>query len=260
MQPIHKAAAGGICLAAAIAILGFGSRKSAASSAVVPPALRNVHTLVTLGDSITQGGGAPGGYVWLMQKYLDALYPGQHIRIGNAGISGHKSTDMAERFQRDVVDKKPDLITISVGVNDVWHGFYDNHPLGDGPRGVPLETYRQKVEGMVEAGQKCGARVVVLSTTVIHEDLENRENAKLHDYNAALKDLASKHGCAFVDLFGPFAEEIRTYRKRAGNTVNLLTNDGVHMNAAGNQLMAYTILRGLGVPDRDLRAVPAPKP
>src|SRR5438270_4597725 len=140
---------------------------SAGSSATVPPALRSVNTLVTLGDSITQGGGAPGGYVWRMQKYLDALYPEQHIHIVNAGISGNKSTDMAAKFQRDVIDKKPDLITISVGVNDVWHGFNDNHPMGDGPRGVLLNTYSEQVEGMIEVGKKARAREVVLSTTVM---------------------------------------------------------------------------------------------
>ncbi len=48
---------------------------------------------------------------------------------------------------------------------------------------------------------------------------------------------------------------IRAYQKRAGAAVNRLTGDGVHMNAPGNQLMAYTILRGLGIPERDLWTV-----
>jgi lysophospholipase L1-like esterase len=154
-----------------------------------------------------------------------------------------------------VIDKKPDLITISVGVNDVWHGFYDNHPLGDGPRGVPLEIYRQKVEEMIDVGKKSGARVIVLSTTVIHENLDNRENAKLRTFNQALRELAAKRNCLFIDLFGPFSETIKAYQKRAGASVNLLTGDGVHMNAAGNHLMAYTILRGFGVSERDLKMI-----
>src|SRR5437867_12331161 len=83
-----------------------------------PKELKGVRTIVTLGDSITQGGANPGGYVWLLQKYLDTLNPNQAIRVVNAGISGHKSTDMAARFQRDVVSAKPDIVTISVGVND----------------------------------------------------------------------------------------------------------------------------------------------
>src|SRR3569623_1707316 len=81
----------------------------------VPEYLKNVHRIVTLGDSITQGGAHPGGYVWLIEHDLNALYPQHKFEVVNAGISGHKSIDMLARFQRDVVDKKPDLITFSVG-------------------------------------------------------------------------------------------------------------------------------------------------
>lgn len=219
-----------------------------------PKLLRDVKTIVTLGDSITQGGAAPGGYVWRLQKYLDALYPNE-IKIINSGISGHKSTDMSARFQRDVLDHKPDLVTISVGVNDVWHGFYDNHPEGDGPRGVDIETYRQKVTGMVEAAQAQGIRVVILTTTVIHEDLDNKENAKARAYNQALKEIAASHKCAFVNLFGACEKAIRAYRAVAGSAENALTTDGVHMNLAGNQLMAHVILRGFGVSEKSLASV-----
>lgn len=219
-----------------------------------PKPLRDVKTIVTLGDSITQMGGGQGGYVWRLQKYLDALYPNE-IKIINSGISGHKSTDMSDRFQRDVLDHKPDLVTISVGVNDVWHGFYDGHPDGDGPRGVDIDLYRQKVTGMVEDAQKQGIRVVILSATVIHEDLDNKENAKVRLYNEALRDIARSHKCAFINLFGACEKAISVYRSVAGNTDNLLTIDGVHMNPAGNQLMAHVILRGLGVSEKSLEAV-----
>src|ERR1044071_4716177 len=176
-----------LCVAAAHIASAQGSRQP-------PERIRNVHRIVCLGDSITQGGEGPGGYVWLVRHYLAALYGAPSVSEGeatgievlNAGISGHKSNDMLARFQRDVLDKKPDLVTISVGVNDVWHGFYDNHPLGDGPRGVPLSDYRRNVEHMIEQAQKSGAKVVVLSTTVIYENLDGPENVKLIGYNAAL--------------------------------------------------------------------------
>jgi acyl-CoA thioesterase-1 len=224
-------------------------------NATVPEPLQGVHRIVCLGDSITQGGEGPGGYVWLLRHYLAALYGAPSLLDGkttgieviNAGISGHKSTDMLARFQRDVLDKKPDLVTISVGVNDVWHGFYDNHPLGDGPRGVPLEAYRKNVEEMVTRAQAAGAKVVLLSTTVIHEDLHNHENAKLAGYNAALHDIAHRHKAIFVDYQKPFQSLIKTYRETTGGRDDLLTSDGVHMNALGNRVMAYSLLRGLGV-------------
>jgi acyl-CoA thioesterase-1 len=230
--------------------LGFTQISTAQGTNVPPSRLRGVHRIVCLGDSITQAGEGPGGYVWLLRRYLTTLYP--DIEVINAGISGHKSTDMLERFQRDVVDKKPNLVTISVGVNDVWHGFYDNHPMGDGPRGVKLDDYHNNVEQMVQRASAAGAQVIVLSTTVINEDLQNRENAKLVGYNAALRDIARKHNAVFVDFQKPFQSLIKAYRA-TGARDNLLTVDGVHMNPLGNKVMAYTILSGLDVP-AELRA------
>ena len=221
----------------------------------LPPLLKGVHRIVCLGDSITQGGEGPGGYVWLVRRYLGALYPQQPIEVVNAGISGHKSTDMLARFQRDVLDKKPDLVTISVGVNDVWHGFYDNHPEGDGPKGIPLVEYRQHVEDMITQAQKIGAKVVVLTTTVIHEDGDNKENAKLKSYNAALRDLAKKHHATFVDYQKPFWALINAYQKETGGHELLLTVDGVHMNPTGNRVMAHTLLTGLGISPTDQASV-----
>ncbi len=235
------------------AIFGVAAISSATSfrfqiPAPVPPVLQDVHRVVCLGDSITEQGENPGGYVWLLRRYLERLYPEQRIETLNAGKSGHKSTDMMARFRRDVLDKHPDLVTISVGVNDVWHGFYDGHPMGDGPRGIRVEEYRDKVDSMVSQAQALGIKVVILSTTVIHEDLENRENAKATRYNEILMAIARAHRCPYVNFQVPFRTLIRDYQRTTGGHENVLTVDGVHMNTLGNQVMAHTILSDIGVP------------
>jgi acyl-CoA thioesterase I len=223
-----------------------------------PALLRGVQRIVTLGDSITQGGAQPGGYVWLLDRYLKALYPDQPVEIINAGISGHKSTDMQARFQRDVLDKKPDLVTISVGVNDVWHAYRDfargiDHPNGDLPAGVPLSLYRDKLAEMIQAAKGQGIKVVLVSPTLIYEDLGSRENQRLVTYVAAMRNLAKETGSTFVDLNGAFRDILGRYQKYGGRSANLLTTDGVHMNAAGNRVMAYTILRCLGIRETEIR-------
>jgi lysophospholipase L1-like esterase len=245
MNPVKLAAE----IACAAGMIGSAAAQTPPPNvAVVPPVLQNVHRIVMLGDSITQIGDGPGGYVWLTRQYLQSLYPSQGIEVINAGISGNKSNDMLGRYQTDVLDRKPDLITISVGVNDVWHGFYDNHPLGDGPRGIKLEDYRRNVESMVDQALKQAAKVVILSATPIEENQDGAENRKAVAYNAALRDIAHRRGLIYVDYQRPFWDLIRMYRRDTGGHDNFLTVDGVHMNSAGNEVMAHVLLTSIRIP------------
>ncbi len=206
--------------------------------------LQGVHRIVCLGDSITQFGDGPNGYVGLLRAYLAQVSAPNGIEVLNAGVSGNTASDELGRFDRDVMQKKPDLLTISVGVNDVWHGFDNTHPQGGGPNGVPLTQYRANVETMVRTAQKAGVVVVILSPTVIGEDLNDPRNAMLTGYTAALQDIARRHKCLFVDFQRPFQTYLDLYRT-TGHTDKLLTVDGVHMNDWGNRFMAATILTTL---------------
>jgi lysophospholipase L1-like esterase len=96
--------------------------KESLSEATPTPEIQNLlvgkRKIVTVGDSITEAGKYPGGHVWLLERYLSALYADRKIEIVNAGISGNKATDMQGRFQKDAIDQKPDLVMINVGVNE----------------------------------------------------------------------------------------------------------------------------------------------
>lgn len=235
--------------------------KESLSEATPPPEIQNVLAgkgkIVIVGDSITEAGKYPGGYVWLLERYLSALYPDRKIKIVNAGISGNKATDMQARFQKDAIDQKPDLVMINVGVNDVWHAFFNFqnlqfYPQGNWPAGVPLAEYRDKITQMVLAAKAAEIRVVLLSPTPIGEILDGPENRRLQEYIAAMREIALQNQCLFIDLNGPYREVIGTYQKHAGKTLNLLAADGVHPNPSGYRIIAFTILRGLGVPAKDI--------
>ncbi|HEU4751708.1 MAG TPA: SGNH/GDSL hydrolase family protein, partial [Armatimonadota bacterium] len=233
-------------LLAVAAIAGLTAAPARASQG--PIDLKHVHRIVTLGDSITQGGGRPGGYVWLIDQYLQALYPEQKIEVINAGISGHKSNDMLARFQRDVLDKKPDVVTISVGINDVWHGFTPEHPAGYGPRRVPLEQYRKNVETMIQEAQKAGVKVVLFTTTIFEDQPNSIRNLRVASYNDALRDLAREYGAVLADQNAAF---MAAWAKNRPSGVKL-TSDQVHMAPGGDALMARTALLALGVSEKAL--------
>ena len=220
------------------------------------PDLARVHRIVMMGDSITQMGGSPKGYVTVVDQTLDATRPNDPFEVVNVGIGGQKAPDMLARFQKDVVDRKPDLVTISVGVNDVWHDFKDfaknqRHPAGDLGRGVPLPAYLKGVEAMIDLAKGAGAQVVLLSPTLVYEDLDCTENRRMAAYVRAEEGLARRKGVGFVNLYKACYDAVAAYQKVAGRRQLLLTVDGVHMNDAGNALLADGLLRYLGVPIPD---------
>ncbi len=200
--------------------------------------LKSGDRIVALGDSITQA----GGYLVFMRKVLNRNYPQLKIEIINAGISGHKSTDMSARLRRDVIDKQPTVVTISCGVNDVWHGFYNP------PRGVDLETYTSLMTRMVDdlrAATK--ADIYLLTPTIIKEDLSSPENLKLESYCDAVRRIAAEKNCHLVDLNQTFNLALRAAQIGAAPDFHP-TSDGVHMKPAGDFLMGAALLRAMGVP------------
>ncbi|MEM9544253.1 MAG: SGNH/GDSL hydrolase family protein [Cyanobacteria bacterium P01_E01_bin.42] len=214
--------------------------------------------IVFLGDSITEAGTQEGGYIWLLQRYLQELYPDRQFELINAGISGNKSVQMRQRFQEDVLAKNPDVLFINVGVNDVWHSFYDfgeykNYPEGNLPGGNSLEQYRLDLVEMLSLAREQNIEVILLSPTPIRENLDSTENQRLVNYIAVMQAIATENNSLFINLNQPFHEIINAYQKYAGMTQNILTNDGVHPNKAGYRVIAYTILKDLGISEERLK-------
>ncbi len=204
--------------------------------------------LAFLGDSITQFGfQQPAGYVNLVALALKDS--GHEITVIPAGVSGNTSKDMLARLQKDVLDKKPDWMTLSCGVNDVWHGA----------KGVDLETYKQNITSILDQCAAANIKVVILTSTMIHEDPADPLNAQLVPYNDFLRQLAKDRKLPLADLNAAMQAELATRKAAAapGARGPLLTVDGVHMNAYGNQMMATGILQAMGLTTDQLASAKA---
>ena len=195
-----------------------------------------------LGDSITANGAAtPSGYVRLVESALAAN--GIQITPIKAGVSGNTSKDMLARLDRDVINSKPDWVTISCGVNDVWHAV----------NGVPLPDYKTNMTEMVNRCKDAGIKVMLLTSTPIGEDLSNANNKKLEAYNDFLRALAKQDHLLLADLNACVQSELKKQLAGPHSVGNLLTVDGVHMNPLGNEAMASGILRAFGLNDDQIK-------
>ena len=202
--------------------------------------LKSGDTIVAIGDSITPG----GGYLRDIDAVLAQQYPDLKIpKVVNKGIGGQKAEDLVRRFDADIVQLKPSYVTISIGINDVWHRVGQPH------KPEVLAAYKENVAKMVDQAQKAGIKVILLTPTIIQEDPDSEGNKRLAAYVEAEKQIAAEKKCQLVDLHGMFLTALKQKPADAK-----LTRDGVHMVAAGDAIMAIGVLRALGVPDAKIAA------
>ena len=205
--------------------------------------MKDGEKIAFLGDSITQAGARPNGYVRLAIRGLESA--GVKASAIPAGISGHKSNQMLARLERDVLSKKPNWMTLSCGVNDVWHG----------KRGVNLADYKTNITKIVDRCQEAGVKVVLLTSTMIGEDKNNANNKKLSTYNDFLQELAKEKKCLLADLNAGMQSIIEASSDKKNG--KLLTSDGVHMNPDGNKMMATGVLEAFGLNAEQIKAAQA---
>lgn len=226
----------------ALTLLAFG----AATAALAQPEngmdkvpLRKGEKVVFLGDSITQAGVGPKGYVSLIKAELDKSKDLGVVVLG-AGISGNKVPDLQRRLERDVLSKKPGLVVVYIGINDVWHGETDPK------RGTDPKAYEAGLKDVVGRVHASGARVLLCTPTVIGElpKRGNKLDKKLDQYADISRKVAREMKVPLCDLRVAFVEYLaknNVQRKDRG----ILTTDGVHLNDVGNRVVAESILRHL---------------
>jgi lysophospholipase L1-like esterase len=205
------------------------------------PLLRSDDHILFQGDSITDAGrGAPpglgSGYVAMVRGLLRALRPELRVTITNRGVGGDRTAELLARWQRDCLDLKPDVLSIKIGVNDVWRlkGEWN------GQRHIPLPEFRANYVRLLEQARSAGIqRLVLISPTTI--DHENRSpcNDLLGEYAAATQALADQYGATYV----PARDALLA--ARAAHPEVAWTTDGCHPTAAGHAVIAAAWVRAV---------------
>ena len=196
------------------------------------------------GDSITDCGRSRevltdvgNGYPYLVRAHYGLGKPGQ-FEIVNRGISGNRSVDVYARIKADIINLKPDYLSILMGVNDVWHEL----AIGNGVATAKFEKiYTMLIEEVLEALPD--VKLMILepyalpgaATEGTLEDGSDKYTVFRRDTEekaAACRRVAEKFNIPFVPLQAKLDEMQKAYGTES------VSGDGVHPNVTGHLLIA----------------------
>jgi isoamyl acetate esterase len=199
--------------------------------------LQQSKRIVFFGDSITQAGVQPSGYITRIGEALKAKGKGSQYDLVGAGIGGNKVYDLYLRMDEDVLAKNPDIVFIWVGVNDVWH----KQTFGTG---TDPDKFEKFYHAIIKKLQVKNIRVILVTPAAIGErtDFTNQQDGDLNKYAQIIRDIAAKDNCELVDLRKLFLD-YNLKNNSANKESGILTVDRVHLNEKGNQMVADEMMK-----------------
>jgi len=188
--------------------------------------------IVFFGDSITESGVKPGGYIDVMNKMLAEQKLENSYELIGAGVSGNKIYDLYLRMEEDVLVKKPNIVVIYIGVNDVWHKQSSG-------TGTDADKFEKFYSAIITRLKQENIKVVLCTPAAIGEktDFSNQQDGDINKYSNIIRSLAKKNGLPLVDLRKAFLE-YNLRNNPENKEQGILTTDRVHLNETGNKFVA----------------------
>lgn len=198
-------------------------------------------TILFQGDSITDAGrdkknqianqqkALGAGYAWMAASHLLIKNPQLNLTIHNRGISGNKVHQLANRWDKDCLDLKPDILSIMIGVNDIWHGL-------NGKYEGTVKTYEDDFLSLMERTRKAlpKTQFVICEPFVLRCGAVNDKWFPEFDrYRAAARKVADQNNATFVPFQSMFDEAVQYAPPKHW------AGDGVHPSSHGASLMAH---------------------
>ncbi|MFM1912953.1 MAG: hypothetical protein RIR51_791 [Bacteroidota bacterium] len=191
--------------------------------------------IVFFGDSITQAGVNPTGYITQMGEMLKEKGLANQYELIGAGIGGNKVYDLYLRHEEDVLAKNPDIIVIYVGINDVWHKTTSR-------TGTDYDKFERFYHALIKRLRVNGAKIIICTPSVIGEktDNTNENDGDLNYFSTMIRRIANEDGTGLIDLRYEFMKYLKV--NNPNNEIKgILTTDRVHLNENGNKFVANTM-------------------
>lgn len=193
-------------------------------------------TVVCLGDSVTGVYYHTGGeraYPELLEIALKKVHPGAAVSVVNAGISGNTTENGLARLDKDVLAKKPNLVTVTFGLNDMGR--------------LPAEKFHANLKTIVERCRAVKSEVMLCSTNAVI-NTSGRPIPKLLEFNEITRKTAAEVGVPFCDTYAAY----EALEKKDKWGFRLTLSDEIHPNLDGHKIMARAICRAITGKDASL--------
>lgn len=238
---------------AALGTIAASSIPEILSAAMVKSNIKGItlargQVILFQGDSITDSGrnredtgfntsrSLGSGYPMLAGAAMLNKFPLLDLKIHNKGISGNKVFQLAERWDQDCIDIKPDVLSILIGVNDIWHKLNGQY------NGTP-EIYRNDYIALLERTKKAlpGVRLIICEPFAVKgvKAVDDKWYPEFYEYQKAARDIADLFKATFIPYQSIFDEA----QKKAPGAY--WTGDGVHPSLAGAQLMGEAWMKAV---------------
>jgi lysophospholipase L1-like esterase len=198
--------------------------------------------VIFFGDSITQQGVQPGGYVTRIDSMCRLENKSIQFEFIGAGIGGNKVYDLYLRMDSDVLMKNPDIVVIYIGVNDVWH-------KASSGTGTDADKFEKFYNALIRKLKERNIKIILCTPATIGErtDFSNQQDGDMNRYSNIIRGIAAKNNLPLVDLRKTFLD-YNLKNNPENKDRGILTKDGVHLNEKGNQLVAdemWKVIKGL---------------
>jgi len=203
-------------------------------AAFMPQKKRKV---IFFGDSITQQGVEPGGYITRIDSMCKFENKSSQFEFIGSGVGGNKVYDLYLRLDDDVLAKNPDIVVIYIGVNDVWH----KASFGTG---TDPDKFEKFYDAILKKLKEKNIAAILCTPAVIGErtDFSNQQDGDMNRYSDIIRGIAKKNNLPLVDLRQKFLD-YNKQRNPDNKESGILTRDRVHLNVSGNQLVADEMWR-----------------
>ena len=203
--------------------------------------------ILFIGDSITDADRNHNedqdlgqGYPLLLGAYLLNKYPAYNLQILNRGIGGDCIADLKSRWEEDCLELNPEIVSILIGVNDVWHEMNTAEKLEE----ETLQQFEADYRWLLKMlAHRTDARVVLMEPYVLPYP-KDRVNWRKHldPRIQIVRHLANEYHAALIPLDGV----LNTLGVENGFQT-YTGDDGVHPTLTGHAAIAETWINYLDV-------------